>query len=119
MELLADAYAATIEATAKVAIINMLDAMILSKVSVDSVVISGRKRPSSVVSMREATKTGPMDNTQTISGLIHNPLTEMLDDETEEIPHLQLSWNISRCGTENSASSIPTRIPHPLRSTPT
>jgi hypothetical protein len=70
-ELLADAYAATMEATANVAIISMLDAMSLSKVSVDSSLTSGRKLWSSVASMRSARKTVAMDSAHTISGLIH------------------------------------------------
>ena len=41
-ELLADAYADTIEPTANVAMTSMLEAMILSNVSVDSLVIAGK-----------------------------------------------------------------------------
>ncbi|KPQ30003.1 MAG: hypothetical protein HLUCCX14_02685 [Marinobacter excellens HL-55] len=60
------------EPTAKVAITNMLNAIIDSRVSTDSRVILGSvpERPASSASI--AMKVPPTDNTQITNGLIHS-----------------------------------------------
>ena len=70
--LLADEYAATIDATAKVAITSMLEAMMESRVSIESVEIRGTTCSRPVSSATLAARAAPTESSPTAIGLTHS-----------------------------------------------